>query len=214
MMESQVPQLRADAQENREQILVSARAIFSERGLEVGMREIARHANVGPATLYRRFPTKQALIDEAFSIELRECRQIVSDGCENANPWLGFVSAIEGLIALNVQNRGFVDAYTSTAPATELIASHRRDLLRMLAGLARRAQEMGALRPDFRMFDLTLMLRAARGLTSGDRTMRASAGTRFAQLAIDAFVAPEIARLVPPTANHQSRIASVVGLVD
>ena len=182
-----MPQLRADAQENREQLLISARAIFSDRGLDVGMREIARQAKVGPATLYRRFPTKQALIDEAFSIELRECRQIVSDGCENANPWLGFVSTIERLIALNVQNSGFVDAYTSTNSTTELIAAHRRDLLRMLAGLARRAQEEGSLRPDFRMFDLTLMLRAARGLASGDRATRKSAGARYAELAIDAF---------------------------
>ena len=188
MMESQVPHLRADANENREQILISARTIFSERGLDVGMREIARQANVGPATLYRRFPTKQALIDEAFSIELRECRQIVCDGCENVNPWLGFVSAVERLIALNVQNRGFVDAYTSTTSASELIAAHRRELLRMLAGLARRAQKMGSLRPDFRMFDLTLVLRAARGLAHGDRATRESAGERFAELAIDAFL--------------------------
>jgi AcrR family transcriptional regulator len=189
MMESQVPHLRADALENREHILVSARALFSQQGLDIGMREIARKAKVGPATLYRRFPTKQALIDEAFSIELRECREIVSDGCENRDAWLGFVSTVERLIALNVQNKGFVDAYTSTTSATELIAAHRRDLLRMLAGLARRAQEMGSLRPDFRMFDLTLMLRAAHGLTSGDRTTRASAGTRFAELVIDAFMA-------------------------
>ena len=62
--------LRADAQENRDRILAAARALFAERGLDVGMREIARRAGVGPATLYRRFPTKQALIDEAFAVEL------------------------------------------------------------------------------------------------------------------------------------------------
>ena len=189
MMESLLPHLRADAQENREHILMSARRIFSEAGLDVGMREIARQAKVGPATLYRRFPTKQALMDEAFSIELRECRQIVSDGCENANPWLGFVSTLERLIALNVQNKGFVDAYTATTSATQPIAAHRRDLLRMLAGLVRRAQEMGSLRPDFRISDVTLILRAAHGLTSGDRTARESAGRRFAELAIDACAA-------------------------
>ena len=59
--------LRADAQENRDRILDAARALFSERGLDVSMREVARCAEVGPATLYRRFPTKQALIDDEDS---------------------------------------------------------------------------------------------------------------------------------------------------
>lgn len=182
-----MPHLRADAQENREQILVSARALFSERGLDIGMREIARHAGVGPATLYRRFPTRQALIDEAFSIELRRCREIVIAGCRNPDPWAGFVGTVERLVALNVQNKGFVDAYTSTTSATELITAHRRELLRMLAGLARRARQSGYLRADFRVFDLTLILRAARGLASGDQATRADGGARFAELAIDAF---------------------------
>ena len=61
------------------------------------MREIARHAGVGPATLYRRFPTKRALIDEAFADEMRACRRIVVDGHAEPDPWHGFCSVIEGI---------------------------------------------------------------------------------------------------------------------
>ncbi|MCZ9342279.1 TetR/AcrR family transcriptional regulator, partial [Streptomyces sp. TRM76130] len=53
--------LRADALDNRDRILDAARALFATRGLDVPMREVARHARVAPATLYRRFPTKRDL---------------------------------------------------------------------------------------------------------------------------------------------------------
>src|SRR6476620_4163153 len=54
--------LRADAQRNLERILEAARAAFAERGLDVGVEEIARRAGVGKATFFRRFPTKDALV--------------------------------------------------------------------------------------------------------------------------------------------------------
>ena len=59
--------LRSDARDNRERILDAARAVFAAEGLNVPMREIARRAGVGPATLYRRFPTKEMLVTEAFT---------------------------------------------------------------------------------------------------------------------------------------------------
>src|ERR1700712_3264155 len=183
-MDEKVPQLRADARDNRDRILTSARALFSERGLDVGMREVARRAQIGPATLYRRFPSKQELIDEAFSVELRTCRQIVVDGSADPEPWHGFTSVIRRLTALNVQNRGFVDAFTSAGTTDGTIAAHRRELLGMLARLARRAQATGALRADFRIEDLTLVLLAGRGLSAAEPDRRAAAAERFADLAI------------------------------
>ncbi|MFT2816113.1 TetR/AcrR family transcriptional regulator [Leifsonia sp. A12D58] len=192
-MKAQTSQLlRVDAQDNRDRILAAARVLFAEQGLDVGMREIARRAQVGPATLYRRFPTKQHLIDEAFAVELRSCRQIVADGCANADPWQGFVSVVHLLTALNVRNRGFVDAFISTDPSADAFSSHRRELLHMLAELARRAQTAGSLRDDFVIQDLVLVLLAGRGLTSVSPAGRDIAASRFAALAIDAFHAPDL----------------------
>lgn len=186
-MHAEMPQLRADARDNRERILTAARSLFAEHGLDIGMREIARRAGVGPATLYRRFPTKQAVVDEAFAVELRTCRQIVVDGCEDPDPWHGFTSVVQQLIALNVRNRGFVDAFTSAEPADGPLAEHRRELLRMLDGLARRAKRGGDLRSDFVINDLVLVLLAGRGLTDVGTQTRESAAQRFAALMIDAF---------------------------
>lgn len=181
--------LRSDAQDNREKILEAARSLFSDRGLDVPMREVARHAEVGPATLYRRFPTKQALIDEAFADELASCRRIVEDGCADPDPWRGFRSVIDRLLMLNARNQGFVDAFMSANPEAVMFAHHRAALLNLLAGLATRAQRSGRLRHDFAVDDLVLVLLAGRGLSSASTLpgTREAAARRFAALAIDAF---------------------------
>lgn len=184
--------LRSDAQDNRDRILAAARSLFSERGLDVGMREVARRAEVGPATLYRRFPTKQSLIDEAFEVEMRACRAIVEEGCADPDPWHGFTSVIERLTVLNVRNRGFVDAFLPLAHGSAAFAQHRRELLRMLDGLATRATAQGRLRPDFVIDDLVLMLLAGRGVGFASASRRDAAARRFAGLVIDSFRADRV----------------------
>lgn len=63
--------LRADAERNRQRILVAAEELFLERGANVSLDEVAKHAKVGAGTLYRRFPTREALLaatsDERFT---------------------------------------------------------------------------------------------------------------------------------------------------
>ena len=77
-MAEHLPQmLRSDAEENRDRILTAARELFSENGLDVTMREVARRAEVGPATVYRRFPTKAELVEAAFAEQVRLCRATV-----------------------------------------------------------------------------------------------------------------------------------------
>jgi AcrR family transcriptional regulator len=187
MTEEVTHKLRADARENRDRILDAARTLFSERGLEASMREVARYAEVGPATLYRRFPTKQALIDDVFADELRACRQIVVDGCDDPDPWRGLSSVIERLSVLNVQNKGFVDAFMSANPEAPVFAHHRAALLRRLRTLAARAKRAGQLRHDFVLDDLVLILQAGRGLSATSPADRTRAARRFAALALDAF---------------------------
>jgi AcrR family transcriptional regulator len=129
--------LRADAQDNRDRILDAARALFAEHGLDVTVREIARRAGVGPATLYRRFPTRQQLVDEAFADELRACEQIVDDAVSDPDPWRGFGSVVEELTVLNSRNRGFVDAFMSANRHTDVfVAGDRAATARRFAALA------------------------------------------------------------------------------
>ncbi len=190
--------LRSDAQDNRDRVLDAARSLFSERGVDVTMREIARGAGVGPATLYRRFPTKQVLIEEVFADELHACRAVVEEGCADADPWRGFTTVIGRICVLNARNQGFVDAFMDAHPDSHTFEEHRRSLLRQLAALARRAQAAGALRSDFVLDDLVLVLVAGRGLASTPPAHRVASAERFAALAIEAFRASTANTPLPP----------------
>lgn len=177
--------LRADAQENRDRVLAAARELFAKRGLDVTMRAIARAAGVGPATLYRRFPTRRALLDAAFADELHACAGIVDAGCADPDPWHGLCSVIEGLIVLNAQNQGFVDAFLSAGPEIDTVVAHRAALLPRLVDLTARARDAGSLRSDVGIDDVVLVLLAGRGLSAVSPDDRTAAARRLSALAID-----------------------------
>jgi AcrR family transcriptional regulator len=176
--------LRSDALDNRERILDAARAVFAAEGLDVPMREIAQRAGVGPATLYRRFPTKQTLAAEAFTEQMHACHAVVEEGLADADPWHGLCLVIEKLCELHARNRGFTTAFTSAFPHAMDLAAGREHAL---TSLARRAKDTGYLRPDFVLDDLILMLMANGGLHATSTNARVAASRRFAALAIRAF---------------------------
>ena len=187
-MADRLPQmLRSDARDNRDRAVQAARALFAEHGMGVTMREVARRAGVGPATLYRRFPTKEDLIDAAFAQEIRECREIVEEGCADPDPWRGLRSVIERITALNARNQGFVDTFLKARPDTHALVAHRAALVDMLRDLVRRARASGGLRADADIDDVVLVLNAGRALASGAPPARARAARRFAVLAVDAL---------------------------
>ncbi|MFC8448236.1 TetR/AcrR family transcriptional regulator [Kitasatospora sp. NPDC057223] len=198
--------LRSDATDNRNRIQDAARALFSAEGLDVPMREIARRAGVGPATLYRHFPTKQALVAEAFADQLHACRTIVDEGCADPDPWRGLCLVIERICELHARDRGFTEAFLSTLPGAPDVAG-REYTVKAVAGLAQRAKDAGHLRPDFVLDDLILVLMANKGIHAASTATRVTASRRFAGLAIQALEAcphhaplPPVARLAPAAA--------------
>jgi AcrR family transcriptional regulator len=203
--------LRVDAQENRDRVLDAARALFSERGLDVPIRDIARRAEVGAATLYRRFPTKQALIDQAFRQELKQCRAIVREAWADPDPWRGMCAVVEGLVELNAQNQGFVDAFMTAAPGAVDFAAHRADMLRLIADLCHRAKQTGILRPDFVLDDFILVLMAGRGLSAAAPEVRLAAARRFTALTLEALHASPTTTTLPPPARLASAVLAETG---
>jgi AcrR family transcriptional regulator len=176
--------LRSDARDNRERILDAARAVFAADGLDVPMREIARRAGVGPATLYRRFPTKELLVTEAFADQMRACYAIVDEGLADPDPWHGFALVVEKLCELHARDRGFTAAFVSAFPHAIDFAADRERALRSIAELIRRAQEAGHVRPDVVLDDLVLVLMANNGIQAPSPAARVLASRRFAALAL------------------------------
>ena len=190
--------LRSDAADNRERILDAAREVFAAEGLNVPMREIARRAEVGPATLYRHFPTKETLAVEAFADQMRACHDIVDEGLADPDPWHGFRLVIEKICELHARDRGFTAAFMSAFPHALDFAELREYALVSVAELARRAKAAGRLRKDFVVEDLILVLMANRGIRAPTPAARVAASRRFAALAVQAFQASAEAPPLPP----------------
>ncbi|MFE9188484.1 TetR/AcrR family transcriptional regulator [Micromonospora sp. NPDC007208] len=196
--------LRSDALDNRERILEAARAVFAVDGLDVPMREVARRAGVAPATLYRRFPTKEMLVTEAFAEQMYACRGVVDEGLADSDPWHGFCLVIEKMCELHARDRGFTAALVSTFPNAVDFEARREYALRAIDELARRAMEAGRLRSDFVLDDVILVLMANSGIHATSPTIQVSASRRFAALAISAFQASPDVSPLPPVARLAS----------
>jgi AcrR family transcriptional regulator len=193
--------LRSDARDNRERVLDAARAIFAAEGLDAPMRHIARRAGVGPATLYRRFPTKEALVTEAFTDQMHACDSIVAEGLADPDPWHGFRGVIEKICELHARDRGFTAAFMSAYPNAIDFAASRERTLSSIAELARRAKDAGHLRPDFVLDDLILILMANNGIRATSPAAQVAASRRFAALAVQALRVSADASPLPPAAE-------------
>jgi AcrR family transcriptional regulator len=187
---------RADAQRNRERLVEVAKLAFAEAGAEVSLDEIARRAGVGIGTLYRHFPTRDAIVEAVYR---REVRQLA----EGAARLAGSLPAGE---ALHQWMRLFVE-YVATKKviasalgaivggAPELYASSGAQITEAMSLLVRRACESGDIRAEVDPDDL---LRALVGFTFGN----GSPGWRASALRLIDILMDGLRR--PPAAANRS----------
>src|SRR5579862_7641068 len=91
----QVRPLRRDAERNRQRVLTAASEVFTERGLDVSLDEVARHAGVGVGTVYRRFGTKEDLVEALFVERIDAVAALAEDAAAAPDPWSGLVGFLE-----------------------------------------------------------------------------------------------------------------------
>jgi len=172
--------------------------MFAARGLDVPIEDIARHAGVGVATLYRRFPTRADLIAGAFEAKMAAYAEAAGQALANPDPWAGFCGYIERVCAMQAEDRGFAHVLTMTFPAAKQFEAERKVAYQGFLDLISRAQAAGQLRRDFVGEDLAMLLMASAGVIAG--TADAAPGTwrRFAAYMIQAFSAHNTEPLPPP----------------
>ncbi|GAA1879914.1 TetR/AcrR family transcriptional regulator [Actinomadura bangladeshensis] len=189
--------IRSDARDNRARIVLAARLAFAAEGPGVPIREIARRAEVGVATVYRHFPSKEALFTEAFAEQTALCSAIVREGLAASDPWRGFRMVIEKLLAAHARDREF-RAYVAQLPRTAAVTADRDRALRMLIELVRRAKEAGDLRPDIVVEDIVLAMMASDGIRADSPGLRVAASRRLAALMLESFRATPASAPLPP----------------
>lgn len=179
--------LRSDALHNRTRILEVARETFAARGIDVTMREIARRAGVGVATLYRRFPTKELLVTAAFADQMATCASVVDDALADPDPWRGFCTVVEKICAMQAVDRGFTAAFVSAFPDSVDFEGVRARAEEGFAELTGRAKACGQLRADFTQADLTLLIMANGGIVADTAEVALAASRRLAALLLQSF---------------------------
>jgi len=150
--------LRADARRNRERVVSAAGVVFAEQGRDAQMDDVAKRAGVGVGTVYRHFPTKEALI-EALAIDRFE--KVLAVGKEallNPDPWAAFEGAIWAGAELTASDRSFTEIVGELSGPMPLPEALERDMRETYGELMRRAQESGELRPDLVFEDVPMFM--------------------------------------------------------
>ncbi|MFE7407593.1 TetR/AcrR family transcriptional regulator [Isoptericola sp. NPDC057559] len=196
--------MRSDARRNRDRIVAVARRLFAERGLDVPMATVARHAGVGVATLYRRFPTRDDLVQQVFAEQFARCAADVDAATQDPDPWRGFVTAVTRVCQTQAVDRGFSAAFLASVPRAgdaTAIGRERDRVFASLAGLVARAQASGALRPDVTLDDLALVVMANDGVVAAAADPTGSASRRLVAVLLGGFRAAPGATPLPPSAG-------------
>ena len=151
--------LRADARRNLERILASARALFAAHGPGAQMEDIAAHAGVGIGTLYRRFPTKEALVTELVRGRFQEFVVIAAE-CESIEPPYDALATMMRRHAESVEDDvAFRLAMLNLNDfAWEGIEDDKCALNDVVGRIVERAQAAGEVRSDLAVDDYGLMM--------------------------------------------------------
>lgn len=147
--------LRADARRNGELLIATARAVFTEKGAEAPLDEIAKRAGVGAGTLYRHFPNREALVEAVYRDEVNQLANLATELLAQHEPaaaldaWMRahvrFVTHRRGLAA---SLKAMLDTHGETlawCKTTMLVAAEQM----LAAGLA-----AGTVRADLEPYDL------------------------------------------------------------
>ncbi|HEY8028922.1 MAG TPA: helix-turn-helix domain-containing protein [Gaiellaceae bacterium] len=148
--------MRADAQRNLDLVLGAAQECFAEGGVDVSVDEVARRAGVGHGTVFRRFPTKEALLDAVLGKELDRMVLLAQGALSEDDPWDGFAGFFRALADGYARNRALVESKERCLELPQMAvvqeAAHE---------LVRRAQKARVLRRDLTADEIFELIPAA-----------------------------------------------------
>jgi len=161
MNEAATSGTRADARENRRRLLSAATAAVAERGLDVSALDIAQAAGVGVGTLYRRFGTKEALLDDVVLALYDEVLDTAEECLAITDSWDGLSSFVFALAEAHRDSRGLAEVTAACdRPMSADIQARTAALQDAVRQLTAAAHQSGQLRPDVTWQEVLLSTRA------------------------------------------------------
>jgi AcrR family transcriptional regulator len=151
--------LRADARVNQDRLLEAAAAAFAEPGADTSMKAIARAAGVGIGTLYRRFPTREHLIDATYRNETARLGQSAEALLAERPPVAALRAWMDRFVDYVLTKHGMAEALPAILATTDGLRMQSRGVLRdALARLLDAGASASTLRPDADPGDVLMAL--------------------------------------------------------
>jgi AcrR family transcriptional regulator len=147
--------LRADARRNRERIVRAARAVFADQGIDAQIDDVAKRAKVGVGTVYRHFPTKEALLDALVRERFEEIAGYANEALQREDPWDGFCELIWRAAERNAVDRAFCEVVAGTDCRAIVEDTGLAGSTEELMG---RAKAQGRMRADATSMDVEIMM--------------------------------------------------------
>jgi AcrR family transcriptional regulator len=148
---------RADALRNHEKLVAAARAVFTEEGTSAPLEDVAERAGVGIGTLYRHFPTRQALLEAVYVDEVEGMAR-AADELGGLPPWDALSLWLHQYVGFAATKRALNEALVEAAPDSDVLLTCRTALTRAGTGLIERAQSAGVIRADTSFSDVVRMV--------------------------------------------------------
>jgi len=154
--------MRADAQRNYARLLEAATGAFVEHGADdVSLEEIARRAGVGIGTLYRHFPTRQALLEAVYTDQVESLSARAEELLRSESPAGALAEWLRAMVKFSSTKRSMTTALLATLGTdSELLSSCAKEIKGAAESLLTRAQQAGVVRPDADAKDLIRLVHA------------------------------------------------------
>jgi AcrR family transcriptional regulator len=179
---------RAEAARNDRRILESARVVFTaDPGAPISA--VAEHAGVGISALYRRFPSKEALLQhlaaDGLATYIAEVEAALAD---DGDPWQAFAAFVTRIVDGETQT--LVQRLAGTFTPTEELYGEAARAQQLNVELFERTAAAGVLRPGLTVEDVSLLIEMVKSVTLGDEERSAELRRRYLALVLDAIHAP------------------------
>ena len=148
---------RADARRNRERIVAAARELMGREGVDAQIDDIARAAGVGVGTMYRHFPTKDALVEALANYRFERLAEWATEALADDDPWAGFERYLRRGAELQAGDRALSEVMRSRGNVMRE-AAERVGLMGLNRKLIKRAQAAGEMRPEIRAEDIPMVM--------------------------------------------------------
>jgi AcrR family transcriptional regulator len=203
---------RRHARRNHELLVVAAREVFAERGVEASLEEIARRAGVGIGTLYRHFATREALVEAIFEDRITEFIAIARAAAAEPDGWQALVRFLEQMLELQASDRVLKDVLMRYPPGHGRLASARQEMRQLFEQILERAREQGRLRDDFTISDLALLFWSFTPLIDATAEVAPNAWRRHLQWLLDGLRTEAATAQVEPALGEEELHAAMQAL--